>query len=150
MPCESIGYIVQNGNRWKAESSGSVQSAKHQKHAEIQVLDKISYKPGPYLIVQDAFPCFDKCHAYFLNISKSTSKPAKKKGQTEIVSGTSVIIKVTADNTKDMDSYVAEGLVNKIGCFPWYIYYKDGAATFTMGIAIAPGGFPVHPSPQNI
>ena len=150
MSCTSIGYIVQNGTRWKEQSSAevTVQKKSAESHAERQAFEGFSNKGGPYLIVQDAFPCFDGCHQHFLNMSKS--KPGKKKDE-EPVPGSSVIIKVTADNTYDMNSYVQQGLISaKVGCFPWYIYYQNGTATFRMGIARAPQGFPVHPSPQNV
>jgi len=135
MPCTSTGYIV-IGNKWKEQSQAAIAgpSGNALSHAERQAFNGLVYKPGPYLIVQDAFPCFDKCHKYFLQISASVS----------------VIIKVTANKTFDMISYVQKDLVTAIGCFPWYIYYKGGIAIFSMGIPGAPNNFPAHPSPIDV
>lgn len=64
MPCESIGYIVQSPTKWKEHTSSSVNSSggSAESHAERKVFHGFGNKSGPYLIVQDAFPCFDRCH----------------------------------------------------------------------------------------
>jgi hypothetical protein len=150
MPCTSTGYIV-NGTKWKEHSQGKItaQTANVFSHAERKAFNGFSNKPGPYLIVQDAFPCFDHCHQHFLTISKSTTKQGKNKGETITIPGASVIIKVTANNTYDMQSYIAAGLVT-FGCFPWYIYYLKGEAAFSMAFPAPPEGFPTHPGPQDV
>jgi len=73
MPCSSAGYIVQNGTNWKQQSSADVksQSKSAESHAEREAYNGFKNKPGPYLIVQDAFPCFDKCHQYFQDLRKT-------------------------------------------------------------------------------
>jgi hypothetical protein len=133
MPCSSAGYIVQNGTSWKQQSSADVksQSKSAESHAEREAYKGFGNKSGPYLIVQDAFPCFDKCHQYFL-----------KKDN--------VIIKVTADNTFDGNSYVKEKLITGLGTLPCYIYYHAGAATFSVGVPGPPLAFPPHPSPAGV
>jgi hypothetical protein len=67
MPCTSTGYIVQNGTAWKQQSQGKItaQSGNTSSHAERKAYNGFGNKSGPYLIVQDAFPCFDHCHQYF-------------------------------------------------------------------------------------
>lgn len=136
MPCSSTGYIVQNGTAWKGYSSAEVKAAskKAESHAECQAFQGFGNKSGPYLIVQDAFPCFDKCHQYFLAASNTYS----------------VIIKITADNSFDGASYVEEGLIAGLSAYPYYIYYRNGVATFRTGVPNAPQGFPAHPGPQNV
>ncbi|MCP5449052.1 MAG: hypothetical protein H6972_00455 [Gammaproteobacteria bacterium] len=133
MPCSSTGYIVQNGTSWKQQSSADVksQSKSAESHAEREAYNGFKNKPGPYLIVQDAFPCFDKCHQYFLKCKNS------------------VIIKVTADNTFDGNSYVQGNLITGL-TFPCYIYYHAATATFSVGTPGAPAAFPVHPSPASV
>jgi len=61
-----------------------------------------------------------------------------------------VIIKVTADNTFDGNSYVKEKLITGLGTLPCYIYYHAGAATFSVGVPGPPLAFPPHPSPAGV
>lgn len=149
MPCSSVGYIVQNGTSWKQQSSAEVKSQKKsaESHAEREVFDGFGNKSGPYLIVQDAFPCFDKCHQHFLQISKS-----KQGKDNTVIPGYSIIIKVTADNTTDAQSYVANNVTRWIGAgsYPYYMYYHNGNVTFRAKIPNAPQGFPPHPSPASV
>ena len=134
MPCSSYGYSMQTATSWKQQSNADVksQSKSAASHAERQAYTGFGNKSGPYLIVQDAFPCFDKCHQFFLNC------------------GESVIIKVTADNTFDGNSYVQEKLITGLGTLPCYIYYHAGAATFSVGVPGPPLAFPPHPSPASV
>ncbi|HMQ14089.1 MAG TPA: hypothetical protein PKD21_11625 [Candidatus Competibacter phosphatis] len=149
MPCSSAGYIVQNGTHWKKESDANVKSQGNsaESHAERQAYKGFGNKAGPYLIVQDAFPCYDKCHQYFLNESKS--KPGKNN---TVIPGYNIIIKVTADNTNDAQSYVDNKVTKWIGTgsYPYYMYYRNGSVTFRAKIPNAPPAFPPHPSPAGV
>ncbi len=140
MGATSQGYKATSGN-WKAykNATGTVTSTGKSAESHAERLAYTGFgniQDNPLLLVQDAFPCFDKCHAFFKNLSKA---------------GKSVIIKVTADNTYDAASYAADGLITKPYAFPYYIYYHGGAATISNASPpVSPGGFPVHPAPMAV
>jgi hypothetical protein len=127
--------------KWKHHKNavGSVKSTggSAENHAE-----RVAYKNLPvgannvYLVVQDAFPCLDKCTNYFLGLTKSKSTLG-------------IIIKVTADNTFDGNSYVADQYIPNLTSFPYYLFYWKGALTANSN-GQAPQGFPAHPTPVPI
>ena len=135
MPVQCDGYKISN-TKWKHACEAQVQKSTKSKesHAERAVFSELKLKgSGPHLIVQDAFPCYDSCHQYFLG---ATAKH-------------SVIIKVTADNSFDGGSYTQANHIANLNQYPHYLYYYQGNFTVSSLLPNAPNGFPTHPSPQN-
>ncbi|MBB5886925.1 hypothetical protein DYQ93_05905 [Xanthomonas sp. LMG 8992] len=125
MTINTEGYYV-NGGKWKLGAEGQITGQGKQQHSEIGVYNALGKKAaaGPYLIVQDAFPCA-VCDATF----KKQALP--------------VLVKVTANN----GSYSADqglGLNPPASIYPYYLWYHNGAKT--AGTATAPAGFPAIPA----
>ncbi len=139
----TTGYIVHTNNTWKAKGVTSTAhlGANNAGHAERKAYANLNSN-GPYLLVQDAFPCYDHCHAHFLAESRA---PHNR----------SIIIKVLADGTMDMAAFIKFRLIpmplpaRVEDCFPFYIYYHGGLVSVRWSVPNPPVGFPAHPSPQN-
>ena len=125
MTINTEGYYVANG-KWKSGATGSVSGQGKQQHSEIGVYNALGAKAaaGPFLIVQDAFPCA-VCDAAFTKQRLP------------------LLVKVTANN----GAYSADhGLGQKPAAtiYPYYLWYRNGVKTG--GTAAAPAGFPAIPA----
>ncbi|WP_420126832.1 hypothetical protein [Longimicrobium sp.] len=103
-------------------------------HAERVAYAELSGPSEVYLLVQDAFPCFDHCHQFFIRESEKHN----------------IIIKVTKDGTYDGGSYVQAKLLPGLGTYPCYLFYFRGNATASAGQPVPPNGFPKHPDLTNV
>lgn len=127
MAINTVGYFVDKG-AWKTKKKdleSSISGQGKQMHSEIVVYNALGNKSsaGPFLIVQDAFPC-SVCDGKFIGQAKS------------------VLFKITANN----GNYSADhglSMVLAATSFPYYIWYHGGVKT--KGTNIAPAGFPVVP-----
>ena len=136
MTINSDGYLS-NGKAWKKETSAQVRGVSKKKkrkspHSEIQVINVLTWKNGPYLIVQNGFPC-SGCDDHFKNKSKQSKKNKKP---------SFVVFKITANN----GSYSADHDFDiNYNHFPTYIYYQNGNKVIRDNSNV-PKGFPVCPS----
>ncbi len=131
MTIESQGYEINGaGIRWS--SKGKPQRTGNRdrvnQHAE-QLAYGFLRGAGPYLLVQNAFPC-DGCDAFFIGSSKK---------------GHAIIIHVEADE----GGYAATlGLAG--APLPTTLYYFNGARTVVNAAGGAPpADFPAHPAIDN-
>jgi hypothetical protein len=133
MGANTQGYVPASG-KWKAvrNAVGEVGRSTRSKesHAERVAYAALPDESDVYLLVQDAFPCFDHCHQFFARQSEKNRN---------------IIIKVTKDGTFDGPSYVKEGLLPNLTRYPCYIFYFRGNATASAGNPAPPNGFPGHP-----
>ena len=98
-------------------------------HAERKAYQSIAKADGPYLIVQNAFPCPD-CDEYFRLESKK---------------GKSFIIVVNGDSGNYSLGYKGLKRSGKELDLPMWIYFHDGKRTITTMDDKIPDDFPAHP-----
>ena len=137
MPISTTGYVP-NKKVWKKTANAEIERSGRQTHSEITVHSELmtAGSPGPFLILQDAFPC-SECSAEF--ITKTTTSKKRKFAP-------SIAFKITANNGK----YSADhDLGQDYGTFPTYIWYHNGAKTISTTLAGRPAAFPICPS-ENI
>jgi hypothetical protein len=127
VPIDVSGYTQEAGS-WKQRATGSQGSNRDAaQHAERQILAQLRRRTGPYLLVQNAFPCH-LCHDAFLLQSHECS----------------IIIKVT----KNEGTYSLDHGLAKNPSLPRILYYHKGQMKMVEiasrgAAAEPPQGFPV-------
>jgi hypothetical protein len=105
VPIAVSGYTQEAGT-WKERANGTQGNNRDAaQHAERQMLAQLRRRDGPYLIVQNAFPCH-LCHASFLLQSQQCA----------------LIVKVTKDEGK----YARDHGLGNNPSLPCILYYFRG------------------------